>query len=61
VLQELPDAKKAIIRAGGAEPVSQSVALPGADHHLIIEIAKARPSEKLLPRSPTTAKGKPIR
>jgi len=61
VLQELPEAAHALHRAGGSEPVTHPANLPGADHHLIIAIAKARSSDKLLPRSPTTAKGKPIR
>jgi 16S rRNA (guanine527-N7)-methyltransferase len=60
VSEELPAARKAIKLLGGAEPVVHAVELPGAQHHVVVEILKLSATDPKYPRAATTAKGKPI-
>lgn len=60
VIEELPAAAKAIRLCGGGEPVRHAVALPGAQNHLIVEIAKTGRTDSRYPRPATQAKGRPI-
>jgi 16S rRNA (guanine527-N7)-methyltransferase len=57
---ELPAAAKAIRQLGGGEPRVHPVELPGAEHHVIVEIPKVAKTESKYPRDPTVAKGKAI-
>jgi 16S rRNA (guanine527-N7)-methyltransferase len=57
---ELAAAARAIARLGGGEPVIHSVALPGAEQHVIVEISKIRHTPRAFPRLPTAAKGNPL-
>ena len=61
VMEELPAAAKAIRALNGGEPVIHKVDLPGAEHHVIVEIPKAGKTDPRYPRPATQAKGKPIR
>jgi 16S rRNA (guanine527-N7)-methyltransferase len=61
VAEELPAAAKAIRALNGGEPVVHKVDLPGAEHHVVVEIPKAGKSDPRYPRPATQAKGKPIR
>jgi 16S rRNA (guanine527-N7)-methyltransferase len=58
--EELPIAARAIKLLGGGEPLVHKVELPGAEHHVIIEIPKLAKTDKRYPRPATQAKGKPI-
>jgi 16S rRNA (guanine527-N7)-methyltransferase len=58
---ELPAATAAAKLLGGGVPVVHPVALPGTQHHVIVEIRKTRPSPAQYPRPATTAKGKALR
>jgi 16S rRNA (guanine527-N7)-methyltransferase len=60
VAQELQAAKKTIQLAGGGDAVVHPIELPGTEHRVIVEIAKVGKSDARLPRSATTAKGRPI-
>lgn len=60
IKEELPNAKKAIYILGGLEPIVHPVELPGAEHHVIVEIRKTGFSRKGFPRNATVAKGKPL-
>jgi len=57
---ELPAATRAAKLLGAAEPTVHPVSLPGADHHVIIEMRKQRPTDRRYPRPPTLAKAKPL-
>lgn len=61
ITEELPTARRAINILAGAEPVVHPVALPGTEHHVIVEVRKLGTTEKKYPRPATIAKGKPIR
>lgn len=58
---ELPLAGKAIKVLGGGKPVVHPAELPGADHHVIVEVPKVSRTDKRYPRAASVAKGKPIR
>ena len=58
---ELPLAGKAIKWVGGGPAKIHPAHLPGADHHVIVEIHKVARTDKAYPRSVGDAKGKPIR
>jgi 16S rRNA (guanine527-N7)-methyltransferase len=58
---ELPAAQDTIRVLGGGQAVVNAVSLPGAEHHVIVEIPKIRKSDARYPRPATAAKGKPIR
>jgi 16S rRNA (guanine527-N7)-methyltransferase len=60
VQMELPDAARPIRLLGGAEPIIHPVALPGAEHLVIIEIPKSARTDPKYPRDPTTTRGKPL-
>jgi 16S rRNA (guanine527-N7)-methyltransferase len=60
IAEELPAAARAIRMLNGAEPVIHAIELPGAEHHVIVEVAKVGRSEKRFPRPPTQAKGNPL-
>lgn len=60
VIEELPTASRAIKLLGGGEPVTHAIELPGAEHHVIIEIPKVARSDRRYPRLPTHAKGRPL-
>jgi 16S rRNA (guanine527-N7)-methyltransferase len=50
-----------VVRALNAgEPVVHPVELPGAVHHVIVEITKLGGTDPKYPRAATVAKGKPI-
>lgn len=61
IKQELPVAGKAIKWVGGGPAKVYQANLPGADHHVIVEIHKVSKTDKAYPRPPSDAKGKPIR
>jgi 16S rRNA (guanine527-N7)-methyltransferase len=58
--EELDLAKVAIKLMGGGTPIVHTVALPGTEHRVIIQIPKAGKSHPSFPRAATEAKGKPI-
>lgn len=58
---ELPVAGKAIKWVGGGPAKIYSADLPGAEHHVIVEIHKVATTHRDYPRPPSEAKGKPIR
>lgn len=60
VLQELPEAKRAIGWLGGDEPEIIPAPLPGADGHLIVSIKKIERTDTRLPRPADRAKGRPL-
>jgi 16S rRNA (guanine527-N7)-methyltransferase len=60
IADELPAAAKAIRLLGGGEPRVHPVELPGAEHHVIVEIPKVARTDPKYPRDPTVAKGKAI-
>jgi 16S rRNA (guanine527-N7)-methyltransferase len=60
IAEELPAATKAIRLLGGGEPRVHPVELPGAEHHVIVEIPKLARTDLKYPRDPTVAKGKAI-
>jgi 16S rRNA (guanine527-N7)-methyltransferase len=60
IVDELPAALKAIHMLSGGEPIVHPVELPGAEHHVIVEIAKIGRTDARYPRDPTLAKGKAI-
>ena len=43
------------------EPTVHAVELPGAEHHVIVELKKLGKGDDRYPRPATTAKGKPLR
>jgi 16S rRNA (guanine527-N7)-methyltransferase len=53
---EMPAAMEIIPRLGGGMPVVHSAALPGAEHHVIVELPKIRPSDPRYPRQPGQVK-----
>jgi 16S rRNA (guanine527-N7)-methyltransferase len=57
---ELPTAQHAIRVLGGGQAIVHTVSLPGAEHHVIVEIPKIQKSDARYPRPATAAKGKPI-
>jgi 16S rRNA (guanine527-N7)-methyltransferase len=61
VTEELPAAAKAIRALSGGEPVVHKVDLPGAEHHVVVEILKSGKTDPRYPRPATQAKGRPIR
>ena len=60
VAEELPAAAKAIRLLHGGPPVVHPIELPGAEHHVIVEIQKQGRTEPRYPRPATQAKGKPL-
>ncbi len=61
IAEELPAAQRAIKLLGGGEAVVHPVELPGAEHHVVVEIPKIAATFAKYPRDPTFAKGKPIK
>jgi 16S rRNA (guanine527-N7)-methyltransferase len=57
--EEMPAAQKIAPRLGGGAPAVHAAALPGAEHHVIVEWMKRRPSDSRYPRLPTQAKSRP--
>lgn len=60
VADELPAAAQAIRLLGGGQPVVHPVALPGAEHHVIVEIPKIASTDPRFPRDPTATGGRPL-
>jgi 16S rRNA (guanine527-N7)-methyltransferase len=60
IAEELPAAQRAIRLLGGGEAVVHPVVLPGAEHHVVVEIPKVGRTLEKYPRDPTVAKGKAI-
>jgi len=60
IAEELPAAAVAIKSVGGGKPIVHPIQLPGAEHHVIVEIAKIAPTPAKYPRRATQAKGKPL-
>jgi len=58
--EELPLAGRAIRMLGGSDAVSYPVELPGADHHVIIQICKLHTTDREFPRPAPIAKGRPL-
>jgi 16S rRNA (guanine527-N7)-methyltransferase len=58
--EELDLAKVAIKLMGGGPPIVHTVALPGTEHRVIVQIPKVAKSHPSFPRVATEAKGKPI-
>lgn len=59
-LGELENVRPLLRLLGGGQVRVIPAELPGAEGHVIIEIAKARPSREAYPRHPTHAKNKPL-
>jgi 16S rRNA (guanine527-N7)-methyltransferase len=59
--EELTAAQNAIIRLGGGKVTVHPIMLPGTDDHVVVEIAKTRPTPPAYPRLPSVAKGEPLR
>lgn len=60
VADELPAAGSAIRQMGGKPAVVHPVPRPGADHHVIVEIVKARTSPSKFPRNASQTKSRPL-
>lgn len=60
IAEELPAAAVAIKSVGGGKPIVHPIQLPGAEHHVIVEIPKVAPTPAKYPRRATQAKGKPL-
>jgi 16S rRNA (guanine527-N7)-methyltransferase len=60
VIDELSAADKIIPKLGGGTPAIHKAQLPGAEHHVIVEIPKLARTDQQFPRAPTIAKKKPI-
>jgi 16S rRNA (guanine527-N7)-methyltransferase len=60
VYEELPAAAKAIRTLNGAPPVVHPAQLPGAENHVIVEIAKAGRTDPKYPRTAAQVKAKPL-
>ena len=60
IAEELPAAQKAIRLLGGGDAIVHPVELPGAQHHVIVEIPKTARTPEKYPRDPTVAKGKAL-
>jgi 16S rRNA (guanine527-N7)-methyltransferase len=60
IAEELPAAAKAIRLLGGGEAVVHPVELPGAEHHVVVEIPKVGRTLEKYPRDPTVAKGRAL-
>lgn len=60
VLDEMAATRRAMRVLGGGEPVVHPVELPGAEHHVIVQIDKIKPTELRYPRPATLAKGNPL-
>jgi 16S rRNA (guanine527-N7)-methyltransferase len=58
--EELDPALKPIEKLGGGVPIVHPIELPGAEHHVIVEIPKLTKTDKRLPRDPTTTRGNPL-
>jgi 16S rRNA (guanine527-N7)-methyltransferase len=58
---ELAGVARIVAQLGGSEAQIIPTPLPGGEHRLVIKIAKLRPTDRRWPRSPTAAKGKPMR
>jgi hypothetical protein len=56
----LPTAAVAIKSVGGGKGSVHPLQLPGAEHHVIVEIPKVAPTPAKYPRRATQAKGKPL-
>lgn len=61
VAEELQSAAHAIAMLAGGEPVVHPVQLPGAEHHVIVQIPKLGVCRPQYPRLPSIAKGKPLK
>lgn len=61
LVQEIPEAKRALQACSGGEPVVHPVTnLPGQNEHVICEIKKIGKTGPLMPRSATASKGTPL-
>jgi 16S rRNA (guanine(527)-N(7))-methyltransferase RsmG len=60
VVEELPQAMRALKLLGGAAPIVHNVELPEASGHVIVEIVKVGRTDPKYPRLATVAKGKPL-
>jgi 16S rRNA (guanine527-N7)-methyltransferase len=60
VAEELPAAARALRLLHGGTPVVHPIDLPGAEHHVIVEVEKQGRTEPRYPRPATQAKGKPL-
>jgi 16S rRNA (guanine527-N7)-methyltransferase len=58
--EELPAALNAIHLLGGSDPIVHAIDLPGAEHHVVVEIQKINKTDSRYPRDPTTTKGKSL-
>jgi 16S rRNA (guanine527-N7)-methyltransferase len=60
IRDELPAALRPIRQLGGGEPSVHPIELPGAEHHVIVEVTKLNKTDKRFPRDPTTTRGNPL-
>jgi 16S rRNA (guanine527-N7)-methyltransferase len=60
ITEELPLAARAIKMLGGGDPIVHPADLPGAEHHVIVEIKKLHHTQKGFPRSTAQTKEKPL-
>jgi len=58
--EELPAAARAVRLLGGGQPQIHPVDLPDTTHHVIVQIPKQGKTDPRYPRSPTTAKRRPL-
>jgi 16S rRNA (guanine527-N7)-methyltransferase len=60
VAEELPLSARTLKALGAGPPIIHPVDLPGAEHHVIVEIPKLAKTDLRYPRPATSAKGKPM-
>lgn len=61
IAEELPHANRVIKILGGSPATLHPADLPGADHHVIVEIVKVHRTDRRYPRQPSVAKGKAMK
>ena len=59
--EEIADSRRVLTALNASEAIIHPVQLPGAEHHVIVEIKKLGGTDPRYPRNATTAKGKPIK
>lgn len=60
VSEELPAAEKAVRTLNGGTPVVHAVELPGAEHHVVVEVLKMGRTDSRYPRPAAQTKSKPL-
>ena len=60
IAEELPAAARAIKALGGGEAIVHPANLPGAEHHVIVEISKLHHTQRRFPRTTAQTKQQPL-